>query len=344
MAIEKDLEKIASILKKDGSNITFFVGAGISTNCGIPDFRSPKTGLYANLARLNLPYPEAVFDIEYFRKDPKPFYMLADELFPGKFVPSKFHYFIRLCQEKKKLKRCYTQNIDTLERIAGVNDEFMVEAHGSFAASHCIDCKEEMATDVLKEQMKKGIPTCAKCKGYVKPDIVFFGEALPTKFFDLWDKDSGSKMALAFVAGTSLGVYPFASLPSEVSKNSTRVLVNKERCGDFKAKPRKQDIIILEDCDSIAHKIVKLLGWEKELEALMEQGKKDHEAYASAVDNKEELETVNDISTVEETSKRIASEVAKVEETSAALKDDDKDDSDLVGITEGLEHVKLKEP
>ncbi|GMF08659.1 unnamed protein product [Ambrosiozyma monospora] len=118
--MDKKLDKIVEILKKEGSTVTFFVGAGISTNCGIPDFRSPKTGIYANLQRLNLPYPEAVFDIDYFEKSPKAFYTLADELFPGKFLPSIFHYFIKLCQDKGKLRRCYSQNIDTLERIAGL--------------------------------------------------------------------------------------------------------------------------------------------------------------------------------------------------------------------------------
>lgn len=108
-------------------------GAGISTSAGIPDFRSPDTGLYANLARLNLPYAEAVFDISYFRNNPLPFYILAHELYPGKYRPTISHSFINLLHKKGLLLKLFTQNIDCLEREAGVPGEKIVEAHGSFA-------------------------------------------------------------------------------------------------------------------------------------------------------------------------------------------------------------------
>lgn len=270
--MDKKIEKIVSHLGKKDSKIVFFVGAGISTNCGIPDFRSPQTGLYANLQRLDLPYPEAVFDIEYFRDSPKAFYTLANELYPGKFLPSKFHYFIKLCQDKEILKRCYTQNIDTLERIAGVNGELVVEAHGSFAENHCIDCDEAMETELLKKLMEDGIPKCESCDGYVKPDIVFFGEPLPAKFFDKWEEDQ-EDVDLAIVAGTSLAVFPFASLPAEVGKECQRVLINRELCGDFQSSPRSSDLVILEDCDLIAEQVCKKLGWLDQLNSLIQLGK-----------------------------------------------------------------------
>lgn len=268
----KNIDAIASYFQKKDTRIVFFVGAGISTNCGIPDFRSPQTGLYSNLQKLNLPYPEAVFDIEYFRKKPKAFYTLADELFPGKFAPSKFHYFMKLCDDKGLLKRCYTQNIDTLERIAGISDRKVLEAHGSFSANHCIECNNEMSKEKLREYMDNNeIPTCAECKGYVKPDIVFFGEALPEKLWEYWDEDIDN-VDIAIVAGTSLAVYPFASLPSEVSSKSKRVLINRDVCGDFRENPRKDDIIIQDDCDSIAELLCGKLGWTEELEKLVREG------------------------------------------------------------------------
>ena len=274
-----DLEKaLGPLVKaiKDGKKVTFFNGAGISTSAGIPDFRSHKTGLYANLAKLDLPFAEAVFDIDYFKENPKPFYTLAEELYPGKFPPTKFHHFIKLIQNRGQLHRVYTQNIDTLERLAGVDDEFIVEAHGSFAKNFCVDCHKEMSIDTLKKHMKdeakNGIPTCEHCGGYVKPNIVFFGEGLPTRFFDSWDDDS-DEVEVAVVSGTSLTVFPFASLPTEVNKKCIRVLVNKEKVGDFGR--RKLDIIALHDCDHIAETLARLLGWEKELDKLHAEGQRN---------------------------------------------------------------------
>lgn len=277
--LDKDLEILAkSVLS--GKKVTFFQGAGVSTSAGIPDFRSPETGIYSNLARLNLPYPEAVFDIDYFRENPKAFYTLADELYPGKFMPTKFHFLQKIFQDKKLLHRIYTQNIDTLERLAGIEDKYIVEAHGSFAANHCVECRAQMETSLLKEHMKneelEGIPTCPHCKGYVKPDIVFFGEALPIKFFDQWEKDMDD-VEVAIVAGTSLTVYPFASLPSEVKHNTTRVLVNKYKVGDFNSNKRKKDIVALTEADQFAELFAEKLGMKKELDELI---LREHKKYA----------------------------------------------------------------
>lgn len=128
------------------------VGAGISTSAGIPDFRSKGTGLYHNLKKYNLPYPTAIFEVDYFRKQPKPFFSLAKELYPGNFKPTPCHYFIKLLCEKGLLLRHYTQNIDTLERIAGVPGEKLVEAHGTFHTNHCINkrCKQEFSMAWMK--------------------------------------------------------------------------------------------------------------------------------------------------------------------------------------------------
>ena len=254
------LEALAAALRA-GKKVTLFVGAGISTSAGIPDFRSPETGLYANLARLNLPYAEAVFDIDYFRHHPQAFYTLAHELYPGRFAPTAFHRLVRLLQDKQLLHRVYTQNIDTLERMAGVREEFIVEAHGSFAYNHCIDCGVGMSVAEFGRQLGEATPQCPKCHGHVKPDIVFFGEQLPSRFFEAWQSDCDA-VEVAVVAGTSLTVHPFAALPSQVGADVLRVLVNKEAVGDFRARRRSTDVVVEGDCDAAAEALCEMMGWE----------------------------------------------------------------------------------
>lgn len=285
--MEATLAPLVEALKAK-KKVCLFTGAGVSTAAGIPDFRSPETGLYSNLAKLNLPFAEAVFDIDFFKKDPKPFYTLAEELFPGKFAPTKFHYMVRILQEKNLLKRVYTQNIDILDRLAGVKDEFIVEAHGSFATSRCIDCKMEVPIEKVKLDIPKGVPTCAKCGGFIKPDITFYGEGLPSKFFETWDKDCDD-VEVALISGTSLTVYPFASLPSSVEKRCLRVFVNREKVGDLGR--RKKDIVALLDCDEFADTLTSLLGWKDVLDRYYEEGQKKCGKSKSI---EEELEKIED--------------------------------------------------
>ncbi|KAK9388028.1 DHS-like NAD/FAD-binding domain-containing protein [Lipomyces mesembrius] len=288
-----DLSTMAAYLTSGAvRNVVVMVGAGISTAAGIPDFRSPKTGLYHNLSRLNLPYAEAVFDIDYFIKRPEAFYTLAHELYPGKFRPTMFHSFVKVLEERGVLRRVYTQNIDTLERIAGVSDDKIVEAHGSFAENHCIDCGKDMSKEDLEVTMKKNeIPTCKRCGGLVKPDIVFFGEALPARFFKLTTSDLQAA-DLIIVAGTSLQVHPFASLPSQVS--CPRILFNLESVGDFGR--RKTDVVVLGPCDEGARELAEKCGWGNQLDELWSKTaivKSIEEEEEGAKTQKEVLDNIN---------------------------------------------------
>ncbi|KAL7807041.1 NAD-dependent deacetylase sirtuin-2 [Trichoderma aethiopicum] len=260
---ERSLEAVAEHIKSGKARrIVVMTGAGISTAAGIPDFRSPKTGLYSNLARLNLPYAEAVFDIAYFRKRPEPFYVLAQELYPGKFHPTISHAFIALLAEKGLLQMLFTQNIDCLERAAGVPADKIVEAHGSFATQRCIECKVEFPDEHMRAHVLRGdVPRCGECKGLVKPDITFFGEALPRAFSE---KSHHTVMAdLILVIGTSLTVYPFASLPDMARKETPRVLFNMEKVGSLGS--RSDDVLELGACDDGVRKLAELLGWTDEL-------------------------------------------------------------------------------
>lgn len=266
----RTIEAVAEYMRqKNFKRVVVMTGAGISTSAGIPDFRSPDTGLYANLARLNLPYAEAVFDISYFRNNPRPFYELAHELYPGKYRPTVTHSFISLLNKKGILLKAFTQNIDCLEREAGVPASKMVEAHGSFATQRCIECKREYSKEAMEDAVRiKEVPYCERtgCGGLVKPDIVFFGEALPEEFF--LNRALPAQADLAIIMGSSLSVQPFASLPSFVSEDTPRVLINLERVGGLGSRP--DDVVLLEDCDSGVRKLADALGWRDELEQMWE--------------------------------------------------------------------------
>jgi NAD-dependent histone deacetylase SIR2 len=216
---------------------------------------------------LNLPYAEAVFDISYFRNNPLPFYTLAQELYPGKYRPTITHSFVNLLQKKGLLLKLFTQNIDCLEREAGVPDDKIVEAHGSFARQSCIECKRAYPEDLMKKAIsEKSVPHCLdeSCLGLVKPEIVFFGEQLPAEFF--MNKGLPAEADLCIVMGTSLSVQPFASLPVFCSDGTPRVLINQEQVGGLGS--RTDDVLVLGDCDTGVRKLAEACGWLEELEVL----------------------------------------------------------------------------
>lgn len=193
--------------------------------------------------------------------------MLAHELYPGKYRPTIAHSFVRLLSDKGMLLKLFTQNIDCLEREAGVPDEMIIEAHGSFARQRCIDCKTPFPDDMMKQTVEKAeVPYCVtpQCNGLVKPDIVFFGEALPEEFFK--SRSLPADADLCIVMGTSLTVQPFASLPTFTAEGVPRVLINKERVGDLGSRP--DDVLLLGDCDDGVRQLASALGWLDELEAL----------------------------------------------------------------------------
>jgi NAD-dependent SIR2 family protein deacetylase len=116
-------------------------GAGISVSAGIPDFRSPGTGLYDNLKEYDLPYPEAIFDIDYFKKKPQAFYKLAESFLSlDKFEATPTHHFCKMLYDKEMVKHYLTQNIDNLESKAGFTQDQIVQAHGANFGAVCAKC------------------------------------------------------------------------------------------------------------------------------------------------------------------------------------------------------------
>lgn len=214
-----------------------------------------------------MPYAEAVFDISYFRSNPLPFYALAHELYPAKYKPTIAHLFLRLLSDKGLLLKVFTQNIDCLEREAGVPEDKIIEAHGSFAHQRCIECESDYPKTMMKEAIQnREVPYCLQpqCNGLVKPDIVFFGEQLPEKFH--LNKTLPGDADLCFVMGTSLSVQPFASLPGFCAEGVPRVLINLERVGSLGS--RADDVLLLGDCDSGVRTFAAAMGWAEELETL----------------------------------------------------------------------------
>jgi len=280
----KDLRGVAEYVNSDAcKNIVVMCGAGVSVSAGIPDFRTPGTGLYDNLAAYDLPYPQAVFEIGFFKSNPEPFYLLASHLQPGKFEPTKTHKFIKLLETKKKLRRCFTQNIDSLETKAGVSEEKVVAAHGNFDTARCL---RGHAQDVKKvmEHVARGAPMrCEQCEEYVKPDIVFFGENLPVRFGKLAKVDFNRENCdLLIVMGTSLQVQPFARLIEYPDIDCPRILINREKVGEVPSRRSffergtskgrgfdfseegKRDVLFLGDCDEGVRQLCEHLEWELE--------------------------------------------------------------------------------
>ncbi|KZP30481.1 DHS-like NAD/FAD-binding domain-containing protein [Athelia psychrophila] len=162
---------VVNLIRKS-QRIVILTGAGISVSCGIPDFRS-RDGLYASLketGEYDLDDPQQMFDIQYFRENPAVPFSAAAKIYPSNFTPSPCHRFIKSMEDKDKLtashSQNYTQNIDTLETLAGVRR--VLQCHGSFATASCIKCfthvqGSEIEDDILNQR----IPLCKACS--VKP-------------------------------------------------------------------------------------------------------------------------------------------------------------------------------
>ncbi|KAM7102417.1 NAD-dependent protein deacetylase sirtuin-1 [Ciconia maguari] len=259
----KDINTIDDAVKllQECKKIMVLTGAGVSVSCGIPDFRS-RDGIYARLAVdfPDLPDPQAMFDIEYFRKDPRPFFKFAKEIYPGQFQPSLCHKFIALMDKEGKLLRNYTQNIDTLEQVAGI--QRIIQCHGSFATASCLICKYKVDCEVVRGDIfNQVVPRCPRCPpdeplAIMKPDIVFFGENLPEQFHRAMKYDK-NEVDLLIVIGSSLKVRPVALIPSSIPHEVPQILINREPLPHLHF-----DVELLGDCDVIINELCQRLASE----------------------------------------------------------------------------------
>jgi NAD-dependent deacetylase len=217
------LEKIKEIVKslKNSNYAVVFTGAGISTESGIPDFRTPGKGLYSFI-------PEETFSLTVFKEEPEVFYKFAQKWF-SEFLtvePNFAHTAIAQLEKMGIVKAVITQNIDSLHIKAGSKNVY--EIHGHFRTSHCLNCNKVYSLDYVKTNLidKKIIPLrCELCNGLIKPDIIFFGEMLPEDFEKSIEEVKKSDLLL--ILGTSLKVYPAAFLPSFCKGEI--IIINKEK-------------------------------------------------------------------------------------------------------------------
>ncbi|KAL0964225.1 hypothetical protein UPYG_G00321070 [Umbra pygmaea] len=260
----KDINTLEDVVRllHESKKILVLTGAGVSVSCGIPDFRS-RDGIYARLAIdfPDLPDPQAMFDIDYFRRDPRPFFKFAKEIYPGQFQPSPCHKFISMLDKQGKLLRNYTQNIDTLEQVAGVKR--IIQCHGSFATASCLICKHKVDCEaVRKDIFNQVVPHCPRCPdiplAIMKPDIVFFGENLPELFHRAMKQDK-DEVDLLIVIGSSLKVRPVALIPTSIPHDVPQVLINREQLPHLNF-----DVELLGDCDVIVNELCHRLGGDFE--------------------------------------------------------------------------------
>ena len=232
----ENLEKLKQWIS-ESKNIVFFGGAGVSTESGIPDFRSVD-GLYSQ--KFDYP-PETIISHSFFQRNPDYFYRFyREKMLPLGFEPNITHKVLANWEREGKLSAVVTQNIDGLHQKAGSQKVF--ELHGSVLRNYCQRCRKFHSAEFIKNSA--GVPKCG-CGGTVKPDVVLYEEGL--------DQDTlyGSVMAireadLLIVAGTSLTVYPAAGL-IEYFRGNHLVLINR----DATPYDNRADLVLHESLGSV---------------------------------------------------------------------------------------------
>lgn len=200
------MARLAELIRESERTVAL-TGAGVSVPSGIPDFRTPETGLWANVD------PMEVAHIDVFERDPARFWSYYRPRFHalGDKRPNAAHEALAELERRGLLAGAITQNIDRLHRAAG--SENVVEVHGSIATSTCRECEASFGIDAVDALFDgDGIARCSFCGGAVKPDVVLFGEMLPEAAM-LQAHALAAEAELMICIGSSLVVHPVAGLP-----------------------------------------------------------------------------------------------------------------------------------
>ena len=214
-------DKVADLIINAG-RIVVFTGAGISTESGIPDFRSPG-GLWSRFDPEDFTYQKFVSSPETRRKQ---WQMFRERFQAGEVKPNPAHYAIAELNRLGKLDCVITQNVDNLHQEAGVPDGKLFELHGSLQRVICLSCGRRYPFEQIKSRLDMGeeMPDCEACHGMLKPDVVLFGEALPEEVlkeatFHACDSN------LFIVIGSTLIVYPAAYIPGYATSAGAKLAI-----------------------------------------------------------------------------------------------------------------------
>ena len=219
----EDISRLKELID-DSERIVFFGGAGVSTESGIPDFRS-KDGLYnQHDVRFDMYQPEYLLSHSCLVYEPKVYYEFHRQKMDTRNIePNNAHKYLAKLEEMGKLKAIVTQNIDGLHQKAG--SKVVYEIHGSALRNYCMSCGKEFPSDYIFES-EEPIPRCS-CGGVVRPDITLYEEGLPE------DQVSGAIDSIAradmlIIGGTSLTVYPAASFVNYF-RGKNLVIINRDK-------------------------------------------------------------------------------------------------------------------
>lgn len=269
-------EIMEGLCQKRYTKVVALVGAGISVAAGVPDFRSPG-GLYDQMHQQGYEHPMSVFTGDFLREHPEDFYKIFAQIRTEHLSPTRAHEFLRLLEDAGCLLRCYTQNIDGLERKVGLPPERVIEAHGTMCDAHCLECAAPSTPAALwAEWENKKLPRCTMkdCNGFLRPAVVFFGERLNPRFASM-SSDDLNNADLVLIMGTSLSVEPFASLVQRTPRATPRLLINRHVPYVMQRKPwelltptllskvraLRKDACILGECDDAIVQITSQLDW-----------------------------------------------------------------------------------
>ncbi len=234
-----EIDKLQEIID-NSNNIVVFTGAGVGTESGLKDFRS-NDGLYKE--KLDKP-PEYYLSSQCFYHDTEEFFKYYRKNI--NFLdtkPNVVHEYLKKLEDRGKLKAVVTQNIDGLDKKAGIKN--VLEVHGTIYKNHCIKCNEEYSPQYIFES--KDIPRC-KCGGLIKPDVTLYGESLPDAFD--YAINYILKADTLIILGTSLTVNPAAYLVNYFQGDNL-VIINKQKTPyDYKA-----DLVINEKLSDIFTKL-----------------------------------------------------------------------------------------